>query len=386
MSADAGPLRVAVIGGGWYGCHIAAALLALGHTAVVLERGPRLFSGSSGANQFRLHAGFHYPRCARTRRQVAAALGRFLAAYPRLVAPLAANIYAVAARSSLLDFETYATVLRHDGGGAPFDVIDPAAAGLAGVEGALLCREPALLADAPRAHFERVLGGAVQCGRSVACVASLRAPGGEAVGAAVDGERFDWVVDATYGQLDVPVPRPAHFFEVCLTLVYRRLAEGPAVARAFTIMDGDFCSLFPYFSDSEDAELDRRRLHTLTHVRHTHLARFGRFEDAAAFAASFGEADALRSVPLFEDAIVRFLPAFREEYRYHSYFLSFKTKIPGRTDGRETVCTHEGRVISVMSGKVSTVFVAEDYVLDVMGLAGKREPGKEAVAGVAKAS
>ena len=57
-------------GGGWYGCHIADILQTRGFKVLLLEKAGHLFAGASGKNQFRLHAGFHYPRSSITRSQI----------------------------------------------------------------------------------------------------------------------------------------------------------------------------------------------------------------------------------------------------------------------------------------------------------------------------
>ena len=46
-------LDLAIVGAGWYGCHVAATLAALGLNVTVYEREPEIFSSASGNNQFR---------------------------------------------------------------------------------------------------------------------------------------------------------------------------------------------------------------------------------------------------------------------------------------------------------------------------------------------
>jgi glycine/D-amino acid oxidase-like deaminating enzyme len=52
----------AVIGGGFYGCFIAAFLSEAGQTVVVLEKEDSLLKRASYSNQARVHNGYHYPR------------------------------------------------------------------------------------------------------------------------------------------------------------------------------------------------------------------------------------------------------------------------------------------------------------------------------------
>jgi glycerol-3-phosphate dehydrogenase len=60
-------VKIRVLGGGWYGCHIALALIGDGHEVEIHETRERIFEGASGSIPARLHLGFHYPRSRMTR-------------------------------------------------------------------------------------------------------------------------------------------------------------------------------------------------------------------------------------------------------------------------------------------------------------------------------
>lgn len=261
----------------------------------------------------------------------------------------------------MLDWQTYKTVMQHDCPGVEFEEIKPSSIGLTGLEGALVCREGALLAKEPQRFFTSLLQDHLRLSHCVKSVNSLCDADGNATGVEVDGVGYDWAVDCTYGQLANHVDGEIAY-EVCLTLVYKRKGKNVLhLHHAFTIMDGPFTSLFPCFEDYADAMGDLNRLHTLTHVQHTHLKRFSSFTEAQEFAKGFTADDAQRWRPLFEQGILRFLPTFLRDYSYHNYFISFKTKTSGGADGRETLCSTHGRVISVMSGKVNTIFLAGEH-------------------------
>jgi len=57
--------RIAIIGGGWYGCYIAEYLLEKNSNIniTIFDMNDDIFCGSSYNNQSRLHLGYHYPRC-----------------------------------------------------------------------------------------------------------------------------------------------------------------------------------------------------------------------------------------------------------------------------------------------------------------------------------
>ena len=60
-------MKIRVLGGGFYGCHIALSLIRDGHIVELHEVADRLFSGASGNIPARLHCGAHYPRSKLTR-------------------------------------------------------------------------------------------------------------------------------------------------------------------------------------------------------------------------------------------------------------------------------------------------------------------------------
>lgn len=147
------PPTVAVIGGGWYGCHIAYTLRQRGFVVTLFESAPEIFTGASGKNQFRLHAGFHYPRSQNTRKQITRGLMEFNKRMPQFVKKLDSCIYAISNQSSLLDFGTFTSVFEAEQ--VPFEHVHPQVYGLSNVEGAVHTpTEEYFLVDTPRSFYK----------------------------------------------------------------------------------------------------------------------------------------------------------------------------------------------------------------------------------------
>ncbi|MBK9616670.1 MAG: FAD-dependent oxidoreductase, partial [Uliginosibacterium sp.] len=120
------------------------------------------------------------------------------------------------------------------------------------VEGVLDTDERVLNTEAARQLFMRRLGNVMALGQ---CVSSIQQ---DADGVRVDGKRYDFVVDATWGHLtrpDVPL-----FYEPTMLLYY----EGPLDHPALTMVDGPLCSVYP----TEDP-----KVYTLSSVTHTPLGQ-----------------------------------------------------------------------------------------------------------------
>mgnify|MGYP006084031095 CR=1 FL=1 len=145
--------RIAIVGGGWYGCQLASSLLSMGCDVVLFEKAPRLFSGASGKNQFRLHAGLHYPRSSSTRKEITKGMKEFKSRMPQFVWHLDSCLYAISSIGSSIDFGAYKQVF--DATGIQYEEVPPSTYGLTNVEGCLDTNdEMFIFVNAPRDYYE----------------------------------------------------------------------------------------------------------------------------------------------------------------------------------------------------------------------------------------
>jgi L-2-hydroxyglutarate oxidase LhgO len=99
-------MNIAIIGGGWVGCHLAH-VLKNEHNVTLYEKNDEIFGGTSYYNQNRLHYGYHYARNYNTRMLCKSTFYRFINDYGFCVEEVKKNIYCVAEKFSLIDLETY---------------------------------------------------------------------------------------------------------------------------------------------------------------------------------------------------------------------------------------------------------------------------------------
>jgi glycine/D-amino acid oxidase-like deaminating enzyme len=88
-------MRVAVIGGGLFGCTAAAHAARAGHEVHLFEAKPKLMQGATSCCYYRLHQGYHYPRSPETGRESLAAEASFRAEYGKAVIDGGQQYYAV---------------------------------------------------------------------------------------------------------------------------------------------------------------------------------------------------------------------------------------------------------------------------------------------------
>ena len=325
-------MRVRVLGGGWYGCHIAAELIAAGVPGVHLfDSAPRLFNGASGSNPARLHIGPHYPRSSATRAACLEHYAAFMAEYGGLTRAVPLNVYAIAAADSLVDFGTYRDVLRPQ---IEFlTVHDPAELGLRNVEGAILTGERHILIDATRAHFETVLAGRY----TVDSTPELEAARGP----------WNWEIDCTFCARDeIGIDR----FEPCVTV----LLEGPA-DRAVTIMDGPFPSVYPWD--------ESRGLSSLTSAGLTPLGRCKTHAAAAAVLAELAPGYVEERARAMLEQMAYFWPGVLDDYRVFTCLLSVRAMPRSAAAARLVEVARLGeRFMRIRAGKIDAIFHAADAV------------------------
>lgn len=342
-------MKIAIVGAGWYGCHLAAFLRQIGFDVALFERGAEVFTGASGKNQNRLHLGFHYARDHTTRFQSRDGFSRFIERYPNLSRPVTDNIYAVPQGDSLIDYRTYKAIMASSG--IEFEELGEghaAVAGLTRLAGRIDTDERIVDTGAAARFFRAYLDPVLRLGTRVRREDIREAADGVRIG----GERFDYLIDATWGKLTRP--EIDIFYEPTLLLYYETRRRD----WAFTLVDGQLCSIYP---------TDVPGQVTLSSVPHTPLGHFTDIAAAEHALATLPAATIHEKRGLFEAQIRRYYPAFDESFTYVGPQLSMKTKPVGAEDNRACYVFRQGRVFCVMSGKIDTIFVAAERIISSIG-------------------
>ncbi|AXS39868.1 FAD-dependent oxidoreductase [Breoghania sp. L-A4] len=335
--------KVAIIGAGWYGCHTANLMDSLGWDIHLFEKEDRIFSGASGNNQFRLHLGFHYARSFSTRNQTRDGFNRFLERYNSLISPSPdSNLYAVSQHESLIDLETYLAIMSSSG--LQSRAVDASAYGLHHVSGAVAVDERLIYTEKAVDYFTKKLGSKIHFGTPAGPICHT-ADGGVSVGS----ERFDYVVDATWGTLFAEQFREEYYFEPALLMFY----EGTPDFFALTLVDGDLFSIYPVADN----------LFTLSSVRHTPLGQYPSFQEAQARldAVDKNEVAALREA--MESEAMVYFPAFRDTFRFAGVQKSVKTKFFAKTAFRACVVRRQHTIYSLFLEKIDTIFFAANAII-----------------------
>lgn len=325
-------MRIKILGGGWYGCHLALALHQTQHEVELHERAGALFSGASGGNPARLHLGFHYPRSNITRAACQETHRPFMRKYGFLTRTIPTNIYAIAQDSSSIDFGTYLKILR---GELEFVKLEqPADLGLKNLEGAVLTGERHIVIDEVRNYFTAALGGRV----------IFNAPPAQDE---LDDPDFDWTIDCTFcARVPVRVER----YEPCVT----GLLEGPT-DRALTVMDGPFPSLYPWNEEQQ--------LSSLTSAHWTPIAKVDSYGAARKILDNTTTEEIWHRIEEMRTDLRHYWPASWDLYKPVGFKLTIRALQQSSAAARLVdIESSSPRTLHVRAGKIDAVFLAEQMV------------------------
>ena len=368
-------MKIAVIGGGWYGSHIALELAQKGYSVTLYEKNPHLFSEISGLFGIRLHIGPHYPRSETTRRSCLHGFLQFTTKYPDLVVAHDSSVYAVgeedaSGKPSKVTVEEFVKVCReHSKCKIIYNIKER---GYDNLQVAVELAEPSVYVGRGLHDFfqERLFksGVTIRCNYDIRSVRRVKGGEVEVVNDEKETERFDHVVNATSFQALLPRNRLSLPFEIfyqpCLALVYEDTQPTSEKPFSFIVMDGWYPCMMPAVEyGSEQSQGPKRYI--LTHGMWTIMASYTEVSNAKKHLASIDDTFIDEQVrPSCEREINRFLPSFKNRFKYIKWIGAVLAKIRNNREFRSSITLQdaESGMIYVLPGKVSNIFDAETEV------------------------
>lgn len=344
-------MRVAIIGAGFFGHHIAFQLTrAFPAVAIdMFEKESAPLSGAGTMNQCRLHMGFHYPRSGYTIYQSIMGFDRFVEQYADYLSDVSSNLYAVH-KNGLVNIEQYLAVM--DSFHLPYERMSVSPELFQRPEEIeLLLRVPekSINVKMLRHDLSERFTGQLYRGVGIDEVDS-------AEGLLRSGTRefgpYDFIINATYTNPNLGLQKKDHF-DVKWELAALVLAKTSFPAdMAVTIMDGEYVSVYPAYE----------RMHTLSSVYHTPLRRYA---DHADLVADWPNRYKIAETQVTAKAIgADVAHHLRLKYEPTELWVTAKTKLRADMgDSRITEVRRNGRLMSVLCGKLDAVFEASDTIL-----------------------
>ena len=328
--------KIAVIGAGWYGCHISKKLSELGNDLTIFESKDDIFLGASGCNQNRLHLGYHYPRCELTRSQSRSGFYKFKKEYGFLCEPIPENIYAISSMQSKLNFDQYLEIVD---GLADLKNKKSTHKKLSNIQGSINVNEEYINFKKAREYFSQILKNKIIFNSEITkkSLSKLK-------------REYDFVIDCTWGELSMF--SFSKYYECNLFHLYKLKSKNPNFA--ITLMDGYFFSLYPWYES----------IYSLTNVKNIVLNKFKTFSDCKEYKQK------IKTDPTFinkhreacEKEVLEYYPEFYKDFDYLEHKFSYKTKFESEFDSRYVIIEREKNLIKVFSGKIDTIFEAEEKI------------------------
>ena len=342
-------MKICIIGAGFFGLHTAKQILKKYPSSQIeiYESSSAPFLGASSNNQCRLHMGFHYPRSAFTIYQSIMGYDRFSTEYPGVCSVIGSNYYAIHSQG-LVSAEEYFAVM--DSFHLNYEFQPPPSFIKKQQDIEAVIRVPEQWIDLNLLK-KNVLND-LRCKFEFnACVSNIDPMSGEVfLGAKSVGE-FDFVINATYVSPNMGFRDGKFHVKYELAALVDCHCSFDANT-ALTIMDGPYVSIYPSSTTR----------HTLSSVVHTPFI-FGEGREKTI--------DRLDNIlPLSQQAkvqekIIEHVQSLVEiEVDHCRLWLAPKVKLAGEFgDSRTTEMVREGKLMSILCGKLDSVFSASDKIL-----------------------
>jgi hypothetical protein len=329
-------MNIAIVGGGWYGCYLGY-ILKKNNIKFTLYEKKDLFCESSSKNQNRLHVGFHYPRSKITRQLCINGYDKLKSMFPIGIYELYKNYYYIA-NDSLVDVGTFTDI--YDVEGVKYERVTPDIK-FNNIQGCIETNEMFIDNIEIKDFFKNELNEHI-------VYQSVDIKNINRNDIIIDGIHYDFLFDCTNNAFSLI---KNVIYEKTISLIYKSSLNK---VYGMTIMDGPFCSLYPY-----DIKNNK---YTLTSVTHTPLCKKMTFDSEY----NIDDEKLLKIKKVFEDEIKCYYDDFDMYFTYDSYFISNKVKPINKNDSRELLINKDGNIVSFCCCKISGIFDMEKYVTDLI--------------------
>ena len=334
---------IIIIGSGWYGLHTAL-LLQDKYNVTILEKNTDILNNSSFFNQNRLHLGYHYPRSDSTRKMCRDNYLKFIKKYREVVDFIDGNYYCIS-KNSLIDYPTFLQIYNTS---TYHHTIIPNDF-LKNIEGEFInTQEKIINSEKVKTFFNHKMKCDIKLDYQVT---SLKQENNKVI--INDDIICDFVFDCTFNQLELS--KNEYVYELTISFIYERI-NFQKKFDSITVMDGLFFSLFPRDISKEQ--------YTVTHVKHTPLIKTNNYKEIQNYKITNKQVNKIKKLMI--DDIEKYYTDFNDDFKYLTYFTSYKCKPISCNDNRDCNIEKNGNILSVNCGKITGIFELEDYIKNVL--------------------
>jgi len=334
--------KIIIIGTGWYGLHIFLFIKKYykNFKLIIVEENNEIFNNSSNFNQNRLHIGYHYPRSHRTREICKNNYKKFINNYREIVDFIDKNYYCIS-KESIIDYKTYIKIYSNDEMFVHNTIFNNV---LENIDGNFInTKEKIINSIKAKKYFKRQINKKyIKFNYKVNAITTKHNK------IIINNDlECDILLDCTYNKLGL---QSNCIYELTISLIYVKSNYIPF--DSLTIMDGNFFSLFP-------RDL-KKNIYTLTHVKYTPLIKSENIKDIMNY--SITPEKVLEVKKNMETDVIKYYRNFVKDFKYHSYFTSYKCKSNSNNDNRDCHILQKNNIISVNCGKITGIYEFENYI------------------------
>ena len=343
--------KVAVVGGGAFGCTTAWTLSKNGYDVKLFEKNDDIITQASYINQYRLHRGYHYPRSIETAKSSIVGERSFLKTYgDSIVNGEVEHYYCIAEDDSLVTSKEYIDFLDDVGLDYEHKSLDLIRKNVVN----LTLKVNETLFD-PNILRELLWNKLKHYGVDVNLNTKVDLD---------DLDNYDYIVNATYANTNhllEPSKHKDYQFELCEKPVIKLPEQYKN--KSIVIMDGPFMCIDP-LGDTE--------YHVMGNVVHAiHSTNVGKFPVSELkfdelLNRGIIENPSITNIDKFIDSAKKFFVGIEQAEHVGSMF-TFRTVLPNREDddARPTLVEKQNdRLFTLFSGKIGTCVDAVEQIME----------------------
>lgn len=366
--------EIAVVGAGWYGCHIALVLSKRGHQVTLYEKNSEILNELSGNFGVRLHLGLHYPRSKKTRENCLEGYDKFVATYPELVNHHEHSIYGLGyldadKKPSKVDVKTFEGLVEEH---SSYKIIDPNMYGYKSLQTAIDSTEASIVVgEKLRIKFIQFLkqeGVKLKLNTTVNEIG--RCESDKITISTKEGKKtFDNIINATSFQQFTPKKHNLFDMEVayqiCVGLIYEDTQKAKGDPIPFIVMDGWYPCLMSY--DNSEVQENKWLLY---HGKWCVLKSYSSAEEAkGGLAQKLSDVELQKRVE--ESArshLNEFYPEFSERFKFVGWKGNVIAKVITEKEFRSAFVfqDQDTRITHIFPGKVPNIFDVEKEVVKLV--------------------
>jgi len=339
-------MRIAIIGGGFYGFHLANEIINKNKNIKIdlFEKESSLFTGAFTNNQHRLHLGYHYPRSFNTIIQSISNYNKFNEKYNLFIKIPKYNVYSIH-KDSFVNYDEYVKIYKNFN--LNFKEIN---------------NNKLLKISSNKINIKNIVSSVITeegtvdfNGISKFLIEKTK----NNINIILNKElynvpsNYDVTINATYNYPNLFLNNKIKIkHELCCILLSENIMNNDI---GVTIMDGDFCSIFPKSNNT----------HSISSVKNTPFLKYNDFDKKY-------NKNEIRDIYIklkTKDKILEHANEYIDisSNKIVGEMLSIKTKFEEDFgDTREAIWKKEGSHYSIFCGKISAICtIAEEIINDI---------------------